>query len=172
MNSSPSPYLKVTFRASTQRGMRRTSSCSTCTHSTSPIGSGKRNTSGSWNGATVYQPSSSPAPASARSADQMTGGLRHSSMVVQMENDGAKIGSPSSPRTSRLAPSRTPSSSIAENRWSAAYRAKTSDRPGSTPMPTSASCPSAAQPVRLRELLVTQLDARQLVRALGVRAGQ
>ena len=113
-----------------------------------------------------------PAPASARSADQITGGLRHSSMVVQMENDGAKIGSPSSPTTSRLAPSRTPSSSIALNRWSAAYRAKTSDSPGSTPMPTRASCPPAAHDGGLRELLVAQLHAGQLVRPLGVRVRQ
>ena len=81
MNSSPSPYLNVTRRAVTQRGMRRTSSCSTLTHSTGPIPSGKSNTSGSENGAVVNQP---------RSVSQTTGGLRHSSIVVQIENDGAK----------------------------------------------------------------------------------
>ena len=31
---------------------------------------------------------------------------------------------------------------MSENRWSAAYRANTSDRPGSTPMPTRASRPA------------------------------
>ncbi len=128
MNSVPRPYLKVTRRASTQRGISRTSSCSTFTHSTGPMPSGKSKTSGSENGAVVNQP---------RSRSQITGGFRHSSMVVQIENDGAK----SNPSTTRFDPSRVPSSSISPNRWSAAYRAKTSDSPGSTPMPHSASRP-------------------------------
>ena len=81
MNSSPSPYLNVTRRQSTQRGTSSTSSCSTWTHSTGPIPSGNVNTSGPANGSVVYQP---------RSRSQMTGGLRHSSMVVQMLNTGAK----------------------------------------------------------------------------------
>ena len=81
MNSSPRPYLNVTRRALTQRGIRRTSSCSTFTHSTGPMPSGKSNVSGSLNGGVVNQP---------RSRSQMTGGLRHSSIVVQIENDGAK----------------------------------------------------------------------------------
>ena len=81
MNSSPRPYLKVTRRALTQRGISSTSSCSTLTHSTGPIPSGKSNVSGSENGGVVYQP---------RSRSQTTGGLRHSSIVVQIENDGAK----------------------------------------------------------------------------------
>ena len=81
MNSSPRPYLKVTRRAFTQRGISSTSSCSTFTHSTGPMPSGKSNISGSLNGGVVYQP---------RSASQMTGGLRHSSIVVQIENEGAK----------------------------------------------------------------------------------
>jgi len=46
----------------------------------------------------------------------MSGGLRHSSIVVQIENVGAK----SYPSTTRSAPSRTPSSSISEKRLSAA----------------------------------------------------
>ena len=66
-------------------------------------------------------------------------------MVVQMENDGANTGSPSGPRTTRFAPSRTPSSSTRENRWSQAYRASTSDSPGSTPMPSSARRPASSQ---------------------------
>ena len=81
MNSSPRPYLKVTRFAFTQRGIRSTSSCSTWTHSTGPMPSGKSNASGSENGGVVNQP---------RPSSQMTGGLRHSSIVVQMENDGAK----------------------------------------------------------------------------------
>ena len=60
--------------------MSSTSSCSTFTHSTGPIPSGKSKTSGSLNGAVVNQP---------RSSSQISGGLRHSSIVVQMENDGA-----------------------------------------------------------------------------------
>ena len=43
--------------------------------------SGNSNTSGSLKGAVVNQP---------RSRSQITGGLRHSSIVVQIENDGAK----------------------------------------------------------------------------------
>src|SRR5215813_3161029 len=128
LNSSPSPYLNVTRRAFTQRGISSTSSCSTLTHSTGPIPAGKVKTSGSLNGGVVYQP---------RSASQMTGGFRHSSIVVQIEKVGAK----SYPCTCRFAPSRTPISSISLNSSSAACRAKTSERPGSTPMPTSASLP-------------------------------
>ena len=65
--------------------------------------------------------------------------------MVHIENDGAKISLPSSSVTTRLAPSRVPSSSISLNRWSAAYLANTSERPGSTPMPTSASRPAPSQ---------------------------
>ncbi len=126
MNSSPNPYLKVTRSQSTQRGTSSTSSCSTLTHSTGPIPSGKSNVSGSENGGVVNQP---------RSRSQITGGLRHSSMVVQIE----KLGANAYPSTSRLAPSRTPTSSIRENSSSAAWRANTSASPGSTPIPTSAS---------------------------------
>ena len=46
-----------------------------------PDGAGKSTISGSLNGSVTYHP---------RPASQMTGGLRHSSIVVQMENDGAK----------------------------------------------------------------------------------
>ena len=81
MNSSPRPYLKSTRRQSTQRGISSTSSCSTFTHSTGPMPSGKSKTSGSENGSVVYQP---------RSCSQITGGFRHSSIVVQIENVGAK----------------------------------------------------------------------------------
>ena len=99
--------MKVTRFASTQRGIRITSSCSTFTHSTGPMPPGKSKTSGSLNGSVTYQP---------RPASQITGGLRHSSMVVQIENDGAK----SKPSTVRLDPSRVPSSSISVNSSSAA----------------------------------------------------
>ena len=51
MNSSPRPYLNVTRPQSTQRGISTTSSCSTLTHSTGPMPSGKSNISGSENGA-------------------------------------------------------------------------------------------------------------------------
>ncbi len=100
-----------------------------------PDASGKSKTSGSENGGVVcHSPSC-----------QMTGGFRHSSIVVHIEKDGAKISLPSSSVTTRLAPSRVPSSSISLNRWSAAYRANTSDSPGSTPMPTSARRPADSQ---------------------------
>jgi len=46
---------------------------------------------------------------------QITGGFRHSSIVVQMEKVGAK----SYPATSRFAPSLTPSSAISRNSSSA-----------------------------------------------------
>ena len=81
MNSSPRPYLKVTRSASIQRGTRRTSSCSTLTHSTAPMPSGKSKVSGSLKGSVVNQP---------RPFSQTTGGLRHSSMVVQIEKVGQK----------------------------------------------------------------------------------
>src|SRR5918995_3354609 len=124
MNSSPRPYLNVTRLQTTQRGTSSTSSCSTLTHSTGPMPSGKTNVSGSENGSVVYQP---------RSRSQITGGLRHSPMVVQIENVGAK----SYPSTTRSAPSRTATSSISAKSSSAACRANTSESPGSTPMPTS-----------------------------------
>ena len=58
MNSSPRPYLKVARFTSTQRGISSTSSCSTFTHSTGPMPSGKSKTSGSENGSVVNQPRS------------------------------------------------------------------------------------------------------------------
>ena len=67
MNSSPRPYLKVARLQSTQRGMRSTSSCSTFTHSTGPMPSGKSKTSGSENGAVVNQPPSTSARSFSRS---------------------------------------------------------------------------------------------------------
>ena len=77
--------MNVARLHSTQRGIRSTSSCSTFTHSTGPMPSGKSKTSGSLNGGVVnHSPSC-----------QITGGLRHSSMVVHIENDGAKISLPS-----------------------------------------------------------------------------
>ena len=72
--------MKVARLQSTQRGIRSTSSCSTLTHSTGPMPSGNSKTSGSLNGGVVNQP---------RSFSQITGGFRHSSIVVQMENEGA-----------------------------------------------------------------------------------
>jgi hypothetical protein len=74
--------LKFTFFASIFCGIKTTSSCSTLTHSTGPIPSGKSKTSISLNGAVVYQP---------RPSSQTIGGLRHSSIVVQIEKDGAKL---------------------------------------------------------------------------------
>ena len=81
MNSAPRPYLKLTFLASTFCGIKTTSSCSTFTHSTGPIPSGKSKTSISLNGSVVYQP---------RPSSQTNGGFRHSSIVVQIEKEGAK----------------------------------------------------------------------------------
>ena len=81
MNSSPSPYLNVTRRQSISRGTSTTSSCSTLTHSTTPIPSGNSNSSDSENGSVVKKP---------RSRSQTSGGLRHSSIVVQIEKVGAK----------------------------------------------------------------------------------
>lgn len=56
MNSSPRPYLKVTRFAFSHRGTSSTSSCSTLTHSTGPMPSGKSKTSGSLKGGVVNQP--------------------------------------------------------------------------------------------------------------------
>ena len=61
-------------------GSSRTSSCSTFTHSTGPIPSGNGNDSGPLNGSVVCQ---SP-------FSHTIGGFRHSSIVVQMLNTGAK----------------------------------------------------------------------------------
>ena len=81
MNSRPSPYLNVTRPQSISRGISTTSSCSTLTHSIGPMPSGKSKISGSENGSVVYQP---------WSRSQTSGGLRHSSIVVQIEKVGAK----------------------------------------------------------------------------------
>ena len=62
---------------------------------------------GSLNGSVVYH---------CLPRSHTTGGFRHSSIVVQMENVGAN----SYPSTTRFAPSRTPMSSMDENSRSAA----------------------------------------------------
>ena len=81
MKSAPRAYLKVTrLTPGIQRGTSSTSSCSTLTHSTGPISSGNGKSSGAEKGSVVCQSPSA----------QTTGGLRHSSMVVQMLNTGAK----------------------------------------------------------------------------------
>ena len=103
MNSSPRPYLKLTRRQSIHRGINSTSSCSTCTQSIGPIPWGKVKVSGSLNGGSVYQP---------RSFSQTIGGLRHSSIVVQIEKLGAKA----YPLTTRSPPSRTSTPSMLPNR--------------------------------------------------------
>ena len=82
MNWSPRPYLNVTRLHLIQRGTSSTSSCSTLTTSTGPMPSGNSNDSSSLNGSVVYQP---------RLASQITGGFRHSSIVVQIEKLGAKV---------------------------------------------------------------------------------
>ena len=125
MNSAPRPYLKLTFLASIFCGIRTTSSCSTFTHSTGPIPSGKSNTSISLNGSVVNHP---------RPSSQTSGGFKHSSIVVQIEKEGAK----SAPSTLKLEPSRTVIESIREKSSSLAYLAKISLIPGSTPIPTRA----------------------------------
>src|SRR4051794_41919910 len=103
MNSVPSPYLKVARRAFTQRGIRRTSSCSTFTHSTGPIPSGKSKTSGSLNGSVVYQP---------RSRSQITGGVGDSSIVGPMLNHGAEAEA----RAGRVGPAPAPRPSVPPHR--------------------------------------------------------
>ena len=77
------------------------------THSTGPIPAGKLKISGSLNGSVVYH---------CLPRSHTTGGFRHSSIVVQMENVGAN----SYPSTTRFAPSRTPISSTDANSRSAA----------------------------------------------------
>src|SRR5262249_56178796 len=95
MNSEPRPYLKVTRRASIQRGISSTSSCSTFTHSTGPMPAGKVKVSGSLNGSVVNQP---------RPRSQTTGGVRHSSLVGQLEQGGAET----DPAPPTLSPPLTP----------------------------------------------------------------
>ena len=165
MNSSPRPYLKVARLQSTQRGMRSTSSCSTLTHSTGPMPSGKSKTSGSLNGGVVNH--------RRRRRPLLLTDHRRVEALLDRGPDRERRREdslPSSSVTTRLAPSRVPSSSISENRWSAAYRANTSESPGSTPMPTSASRPASLPVAGLGELLVAELHADLLVRRLGVRA--
>ena len=54
MKSAPRAYLKVAFfTPGMPRGTRTTSSCSTLTHSTGPIPSGKTKASGAENGSVV-----------------------------------------------------------------------------------------------------------------------
>ncbi len=169
MNSSPRPYLKVTFFAPRKRGMRSTSSCSTCTHSTGPMPPGKSNTSGSWNAGTVYQP---PSGSPARDASQITGGLRHSSMVVQIENDGAKIGSPSSPSTSRF--DAVPGPELVDVGEQVVGRVSGEDV-GQPRLDSDAEQRQPSRvgpPLRLRELQVAELEPAAGVRLVRVRRGQ
>ena len=57
MKSEPSAYLnEARLTCGIPRGIRTTSSCSTLTHSTGPIPSGKTNDSAPENGSVVYQP--------------------------------------------------------------------------------------------------------------------
>ena len=163
MNSPPSPYLKVTRRASSQRGMSSTSSCSTLTHSTGPMPSGKSKISGSLNGAVVYQP---------RSLSQITGGFRHSSIVVQMLKDGAKISRPASSCTTRFAPSRVPSSSTALNRWSSGVAGEHVAEPRLHAHADQREATGALPVPGLGELVVAELDPGLLVRVQRMRLGQ
>ena len=163
MNSSPRPYLKVARLQSTQRGMSSTSSCSTLTHSTGPIPSGKSKTSGSLNGG-------GGVPATVPS--QITGGLRHSSIVVHIENDGAKISLPLSSVTTRLAPSRVPSSSISREQVVGGVPREHVGQAGLDADPAEGQPSRALPEAGLLELLVAELDAALLVRRDGVRAGQ
>ena len=151
MKSAPSAYLKVTLPVSTQRGTSRTSSCSTLTHSTGPMPSGNGKSSGALNGSVVCQ---SP-------FSQTIGGFRHSSIVVQMLNTGANA----KPGISRSPPSRMWTSRTSSKSCFAAWAAKTSVRPGSMPMPQSASLPRALPGIVEGELLVAELQAGKLMRA-------
>jgi hypothetical protein len=80
MNSDPSPYLKVTRFASIQRGMQQHFLMLHVDAFDRPDPGREREDLGSENGGVVCQPPF---------FSQTTGGLRHSSMVVQMENVGA-----------------------------------------------------------------------------------
>ena len=129
MNSSPSPYLNVTRWQSTQRGISSTSSCSTFTHSTAPMPSGNTNVSGSENGGS-REPAAVLLPDHRRvqalldrrpdrerrrevvALDHEVGAVAHADLVDLARRGGR-------PRSA----------------------ANTSERPGSTPMPTSASSP-------------------------------
>ena len=159
MNSSPRPYLNVTRRALTQRGISRTSSCSTFTHSTGPMPSGKSNVSGSENGGVVYQ---------SRPRSHTTGGFRHSSIVVQMENDGREVvavdGEVRAVAHAALVDLaeqvvlRVPGEDVRQARLHAHAHERE---------------PSGALPVgRLGELLVAELEAGQRVRLCRVRLRQ
>ena len=158
MNSAPRPYLKVTRCAWTQRGISSTSSCSTFTHSTGPIPAGKVKTSGSLNGSVVNQP---------RPRSQMTGGFRHSSIVVQMEKVGAK----SYPATVRFAPSRTPSSLDLAEQLVGGVPGEHVGQPRLHPDPDQRELAGLLPLPGQRELVVAELDAGLAVRLIrmGVR---
>ncbi len=118
--------------------------------------SGKSKTSGSENGAVVRQ-----APSS-----QITGGLRHSSMVVQMENDGAKLVA----LHRQVRPVAHPELVDLGEEVVGGVAGQHVGEPRLDPDPDQRE-PTGRLPVPGdRELLVAELHARPLVRRLRVRA--
>ena len=159
MNSAPRPYLKVTRCAWIQRGISSTSSCSTFTHSTGPIPAGKVKTSGSLNGSVVNQP---------RPRSQMTGGFRHSSIVVQMEKVGAK----SYPDTVEVRA--VPHAELADlaEQFVGGVPGEHVGQPRLHPDPHQRELPGLIPLPGHRELVVAQLDAGPVVRVIRVGTGQ
>ena len=121
--------------------------------------SGKTNVSGSENGAVVYQP---------RSRSQITGGFRHSSIVVQIENVGAK----SKPSISRSAPSRTPTSSTVGEEVVGGVAGEHVGETGLDADAHEGEPAGGLPPVGDRELAVAEHLAGLVVRVLGVRVRQ
>ena len=159
MNSSPSPYLKVTRPASIQRGISRTSSCSTFTHSTGPIPAGKTKVSGSLNGSVVYHsPAALPHDRRVQALlDRRPDGERRGELValdhqVRAVADADLVDGREQP-VGRVAGEHV-------------------RQPGLDPDAAQRQQPAALPLAGERELLVTQLDPRLPVRVGRVRAGQ
>ena len=162
MNSSPRPYLNVARLQSTQRGMRRTSSCSTLTHSTGPIPSGKSKTSGSLNGGVVNH--SAVLPDHRRVEALLDRGphreRRREDLVAVVVGDhqvGAVAGAELVDLGEQVVGG-VPREDVGEARLDA--DADQREAAGVLPL------------ARHGELLVAELDAALLVRRLGVRLGQ
>ncbi len=100
-------------------------------------------------------------------SSQITGGLRHSSIVVHIENDGAKISLPSSSVTTRLAPSRVPSSSISREQVVGGVPREHVGEPGLDADPDQREPPRALPLLGHGELLVAELDAASSYGARG-----
>ena len=159
MNSSPSPYLNVTRRQSIQRGTSSTSSCSTLTHSTGPIPSGKSNTSGSENGAVVNQPRSrSQIDRRVEALLDRRPDRERRREVVAVDDEVRAVPDPDLVDRREELVGGVPREDVRRTRLDP----DPDEREQALLLPRRGAI----------ELVVAELDARQLVRPLGVRLGE